>query len=73
MRKGSHHITIDEFQRRGGPPGLPFLKLLLKMFSKNASLTNSFGKVYVGKASDYILLAYLLHLFEVYMAKSLVP
>jgi hypothetical protein len=42
MRKGSHQITVDELQRRGGPLGLPFLKILLRMFANNTSLTNSF-------------------------------
>jgi hypothetical protein len=65
MRKGSHYITVNELQRRGGPPGLPFLKLLLRMFAKNASLKKSFWKVYVGKVGDHIMFAYLLHVFEV--------
>jgi hypothetical protein len=55
MRKGSHQIIVDEIQRRKGPSSLPLLKLLLGMFSKNASLTNSFGKMYVGKVGDHFL------------------
>ena len=54
-RKGSHQIIVDGIQRRGGPMDLPFLKLLLGMFSKNASLKNSFGEIYVEQVSDHIL------------------
>jgi hypothetical protein len=47
---------MDELQRRGGPLGLPFLKILLGMFVKNTSLKKSFGKMYVRQASDHIFL-----------------
>jgi hypothetical protein len=49
------HIIVDELQRRGGPPSLPFLILLLGMFSKNTSLKNSFGKLYMRKVGNHIM------------------
>jgi hypothetical protein len=49
----THEVTMDKLQGRGGPPSLPFLKLLLRMFVKNTSLTNSFGKLYVEQAFDH--------------------
>ena len=73
MIKGSHQITMDEIQGRGGALSLPFFKILLRMFAKNTSLTNSFGKMNVGKVNDHSLLVELLHLYEIKMTKYFVP
>jgi hypothetical protein len=60
MRKMTHEIIVDKAQGRGGPPSLPFLKLLLRMFSKNTSLKKSYIKVYVEQAFDHSLFVELM-------------